>query len=326
MSFTDLLICVAECYQTRVGDLEGKCVTVISRLFYLLVTMWLSIQFPIPLFLVVQWLVLSDSAKILMLSPMGTRSHMYSFMPIMEALAERGHDITVVTAHEPKTQTPNIRKIVMHEMVEHLEGDWQGFGRPTLAVAIKDFMKEVNTLQRIGYSIFMKHSAIKKIMETKNVDLVVVDAIMNEFTFPFIDSLNVPFIFHSASTGPPWSLAAFDVPQEYARIPSIASEFKTQMTFTERLINSLMIEVLLYARKVVSLRMLDDLSRTDFPNARPIEVIERSAQLCLASSHSTTAWARPLPPTFIPIGALHVRPPLPLPEVTLMVISSVVYF
>ena len=74
-------------------------------------------------------------------------------------------------------------------------------------------------------------------------------------------------------------------------------------------------EIFLFVRKRIVLRRLDDLVRPDFPNARPIEKIERSAQLCLASYHSATAWPRTLPPTFIPIGALHVRHAKPLPNV-----------
>lgn len=263
----------------------------------------------------VQWPVFSQCAQILMLSPMGTRSHMYSFMPIMEALAERGHNITVVTAHAPKTKSLNINKIVISEIVEHLEKDWQKMGPQTFSNMLNSFMDEAVNLGKIGYGIFMNNEKIREIMRNNTFELVVVDAIMNEFTFPFIDYLGVPFIFHSASTGPPWSLAAFDVSQEYARFPSLASEFKSQMTFFERLINMLSVEVFLTVRKVLSLRMLDELAKKDFPNARPVEEIERSAELCLTSSHPTTAYPRPLPPTFVAIGALHVRPPHPLPEV-----------
>ncbi len=268
--------------------------------------------------LIAQSMVLSQlvqSARILMLSPMGTRSHMYSFMPIIEALAERGHQITVVTGHAPKTNTPNIRKIVLTEIVEHIEGDWQTFERKTLVSIISTIMAEMRTLQKIGYQILMKNPEIQEIMRTKDVDLVIVDAIMNEFTFPLIDYLGVPFIFQSSSTGPPWSLAAFDIPPDYASVPSLASEFTNEMTFIQRFQNFAFSEVFLSIRKIFSLRMLDDLARKDFPNGRPIEEIERNAALCLASSHPATAWPRLLPPTFIPIGALHVGPPKSLPKV-----------
>lgn len=259
--------------------------------------------------------VFSQCARILMLSPMGTRSHMYSFMPIMEVLAERGHQVTVVTAHEPKTDTPNIRKIVITEIVEHLESGWQSFERESIASEFLNFVDEVSTLGTIGYQYLMANKDIQEIIKNKDVDLVIVDAILNEFTLPLVDHLGVPFIFHSASTGPPWSLAIFDVPNAYATVPSLGSEFKSDMTFMERVINMAMDEIFLIIRKRIILRMLDDLARPDFPNARPIAEIERSAQLCLASHHSTTAWPRSLPPTFIPIGALHVRPAKPLPNV-----------
>ena len=265
--------------------------------------------------LLAQCIVLTKSARILMLSPMGTRSHMYSFMPIMETLAERGHQVTVVTAHPPKTNLPNIRKIFITELVQHLEGDWQSFERKGLMAVVTTFITEMRILQKVGYEILMKNTEIQEILRTKEVDLVVVDAIMNEFTLPLIDHLGVPFIFHSASTGPPWTLAAFDVAQDYASVPSMASDYKSRMTFMERFLNLVMTEIFLSIRKIFSLRMLDSIARKDFPNSRPIEEIERNAELCLASSHPATAWPRSLPPTFVPIGAFHVGLPKPLPKV-----------
>lgn len=262
-----------------------------------------------------QWVLLGHCARILMLSPMGTRSHMYSFMPIMEVLAKRGHHITVVTPHEPKTETPNIQKIVLSEIVEHLEGGWQTFERENTLSALLNFQEETRILQTIGYQILMKNKEIQEILKTKDVDLVIVDAIMNEFTFPLIEHLGVPFIFHSAATGPPWSLAAFNVPREYASVPTLASGFKSDMSLVERMLNMIIDELFLSLRQQITLPMLDDLVRSDFPNAMPIAEIERKAQLCLASYHLATAWPRPLPPTFIPIGALHVRPAKALPKV-----------
>ena len=64
-------------------------------------------------------------------------------MPIMEVLAERGHQVTVVTAHEPKTETPAIQKIVISEIVEHLEAGWQSFEREGPITAFLHFFEEV---------------------------------------------------------------------------------------------------------------------------------------------------------------------------------------
>ena len=74
-------------------------------------------------------------------------------------------------------------------------------------------------------------------------------------------------------------------------------------------------EIFFPLRKYFLLEMLDDLAAKDFPSLRPIAEIERDAELLIINSHPTTAWSRPLPPNVIPIGAMHVRPAQPLPEV-----------
>ena len=74
-------------------------------------------------------------------------------------------------------------------------------------------------------------------------------------------------------------------------------------------------EVFLVIRKWFLLRMLDDYVKKEFPNATPIEQFEKEAAMMFSNSHPATAWPRPLPPNVIPIGALHVRPGKPLPQV-----------
>ena len=55
------------------------------------------------------WLILlssllpwTQSANILMYMPMGSRSHWYTWVPLANELAERGHDLTIVSPFPDK--------------------------------------------------------------------------------------------------------------------------------------------------------------------------------------------------------------------------------
>ena len=77
-----------------------------------------------------------DAAKILVLTPMGTKSHAIGMMPLLEALGERGHEVTLVAPHSHKTKSPNIRKIELSDVIEHVEGEWYAFKLDGLFTAI----------------------------------------------------------------------------------------------------------------------------------------------------------------------------------------------
>jgi glucuronosyltransferase len=67
------------------------------------------------------------AARILVLSPLGPRSHINSLMPMVETLAENGHQLTAVTSSSPKTISPNIHKIVVDELIEFVDVTWYDF-------------------------------------------------------------------------------------------------------------------------------------------------------------------------------------------------------
>ena len=62
--------------------------------------------------------------RILFLAPVATKSHKYAFMPILEALAERGHQVTLVSPFESKKQVKNIREIVVEDFYNDRDFDW----------------------------------------------------------------------------------------------------------------------------------------------------------------------------------------------------------
>ena len=255
------------------------------------------------------------ASNILVLSPVGPRSHLYSLMPIAETLARRGHQVTLVTTHRPETKSPNIRKIVLDDLVQLVEADWQSFERQHPLTLGLNLLVEFRTLSVAGYSSLMANEEFREIIDTQTVDLVVVDTILNDITLPFIDHMKVPFIFYSPASSTPWTLAALGVDQEFASVPSAAADFNSQMAFFERLANVVMVQVFLFIRKHFLLSLVDNLAKKDFPDVRPAHEIERDAVLCLVNIHLTTDWPRALPPTIIPVGAMHVRPAKPLPKV-----------
>lgn len=263
-----------------------------------------------------QWLVLSQADRILVLAPACSKSHKISFMPIVEALAEKGHQVTVVTPFSPDNQIENVKEIVVRNNIfTEMDINWFQMSREGF---FEFFMRTIQMFRMTmtnGYRQFVSNKEIKEIVESRAVDLVIVDAILNDFVLPIVDHLNVPYIFYSSAASVPWVMTAVNVPLQYASVPGGLGDSGIEMTFMERLENMLTTEIFLLVRKIFWLHALDDIAIKDFPNTRTIAEIERDAQLCFLNSHPATAWSRPLPQHVIPIPALHTRPAKPLPQV-----------
>jgi glucuronosyltransferase len=135
-----------------------------------------------------------------------------------------------------------------------------------------------------------------------------VDAIVNEFSLPLVDHLGILFIFFDPGPGMFWSLAAKGVSHDYASIPPLLGSYSSQMTFYERMTNFPVTDGFLVLQKFYLLAALDQLAKKDFPAARPISEMERNAELNFANIHPASSWTRLLPPTLIPVPAMHVRP------------------
>lgn len=239
-------------------------------------------------------------------------------MPIVEALAERGQgQVTVVSPSKPKKHVNNVREIVIEDYYTTRTFDWfemgsQGPSWGALSGIIKDF----RSFNKMGYKFLMANEEFREILLAKDIDLVVIDACVNDFAFTIADYLKVPFISYIPSSGIPWTIDAMAVPPEYSFVPGGGADHGSNMTFVERAINLIGLEVFFMLRRYFVLGMVDDLVKEDFPESRPIAEIERDAELLIMNSHPTTSWSRPLPPYVIPIGPLHVRPPQTLPKVT----------
>ena len=263
-----------------------------------------------------QWLTFSSAERILVLAPVCSKSHKISFMPIVEALAEKGHQVTVVTPFAPDRQKENINEIVLdRNSLEELNTDWFKIQNQNFAEKIKWTVTVFQTTMKEGYITLMNNKEFIEIVRNRAVDLVVVDAILNDFVLPIVDHLNVPYIFYSPASNVPWVLNALSVPHEYASVPVGVGDCGSQMTFMQRVKNIFSAELFFLLRKVMWFNVIEELIEKDFPNSRSILEIERDAELCILNSHPATAWARPLPQNVIPIPALHTRPAKPLPQV-----------
>jgi len=239
-------------------------------------------------------------------------------MPIVEALAAKGHQLTVVTPFQPKTKVENITEIVIPDFLgsKEMSVDWFNFQGKNPVMGVVSLFQSFRITQTAAYKSLTADKEFRRIVSTRDVDLVIVLAVLNDFTLPIIDYLGVPFIFYSATISVPWLMSSMNAPQEYAYVPAFGTDFISRMSFKERMKNMVVNELTLLLRPIGLFWTLDDMVRQDFPGVLPISQIERNAELLMVNFHPSIGWNRPFPPTIIPIPAPHIRPVNPPPKVS----------
>lgn len=279
--------------------------------------MWNSL-FVISL-LITSHITFTHTANILVLYPGSGISHKTAVMPIVEELAERGHNITIVSAFKTVTKSANIRDIVLTESADFITNmvfeRFEAMKKSSFQQLVL-IIQEIETVVRNGYESMMKNPEFQQILKERKVDLILQDGLLSEYCRVISHHLQVPFVAHySAAIYPPTDLYLVGATADYATMPNPLNFFTDEMTFFQRFLNTIQTKMseMFYRFTVISL--MDEMVHKDFPNSPPVEELGKEISLMISNSHSVISYPRSLPPTVISIGGLHTRPANSLPLV-----------
>jgi glucuronosyltransferase len=259
-----------------------------------------------------------SSAKIVVLYTVSTKSHMYAVMPAIEELAQRGHQVSIFSSFQGMAKNvKNGREFFLKEaaqLVDETEVDWFSMQKEGLNQFLT-MMRYVKQMSLTSCNNLLTHPDFLEILRKREVDLFIVDGYFHEFLFPIFDHIGVPFVTHSSNSAFPNMLAAMGASKDYAFVSTSIVQLDDPITFPRRLLNVMLNEISRHIRTHYILKDLDALLQSHIPGVRSIAEVEGEASLCIINSHPMTNWPRSLPPTIVPIGALHTRPAKSLPKV-----------
>ncbi|RXG58614.1 hypothetical protein Avbf_14295, partial [Armadillidium vulgare] len=143
------------------------------------------------LFLLFFYVNLSKSERILVLTPLGSKSHKIFFMGIVEALAARGHQVTVVSGYAESTQKKNIRDVLIKDFdIDSIVST--SFESP--GNAIKNLL--LNSPQMCSDTLAQKDvQDLKK----EKFDIVMISVFFNYCYLSLVDHFN--YLFMSLTNG-----------------------------------------------------------------------------------------------------------------------------
>lgn len=263
-------------------------------------------------------------ARILALYATSGKSHKISVMPILEELARRGHEITIVSPYEPAKKIDNIREIVLSELENSMSPNdinWFEMPKQGITQVSRLMLTTMRQFVTMGIETLMENEEFRAILQEGQVDLIIYNALFNQYSSIIAGHLRVPYVTHCSASGLPGTLAVMGAPMDYASVPFGLSDYDNKMTFFQRMANMMQAEMFELIYKFAVTSQMEQVISKYLPNARPIDELEREISLTIINSHPATAWPRSLPPTIVPIGALHTRPAKSLPSVKQSVVN-----
>jgi len=254
-----------------------------------------------------------DGARILSVAFMSTKSHKITYEPLLEALAARGHNVTVVSPIPAKKTVKNMREILTIDVDKSMSTMPNMFQAKEKGENLDPFAIFAMVVGLCRDSLALPQ--LQTLREEK-FDLIFLPAGLNDCAAAYVTTFNASIILLSPISVPSAVSSIYGNPSPASFVPNVFTGFSHKMTFYQRTVN-LLVEAFFrsvmdfYYKPSVEATYRDILG-SHLPSA---DELMKSTSLILSNSHFSIASVRPFLPDIIEVGGMHCRPASPLPKV-----------
>ncbi|XP_076291112.1 UDP-glucosyltransferase 2-like [Lasioglossum baleicum] len=249
---------------------------------------------------------LGSGLRILGVFPLNGRSHWMMAERLMVALAERGHQVDVITHFPMKTPPPNYKEISLEGSLEAVQNNLDA--------------KTANQFNQMNFDVMVDKAGVKvcDLLAHENIqrviknppndppyDLVITEVFISPCYLAFSRHLKVPMAVIMTSSFLDWLEDVTGNPQNTAFMPNMFSAFAQPMSFSDRLLNTLLSKFFAYqlnSRMDIMSKHVKDYFGIDIP----VRELHKDIALYLVNSHHSLNGIKPTNPNIVEVGGLHV--------------------
>lgn len=262
--------------------------------------------------------------KILCLLPYPGKSHHMVFEPLLDELAEKGHKVTTVSFFPASNPHPNRRDVSLVGLADlNIEVvDLSTIGSVLLGetlshlVMTTDLAKSnLELCEKLIYS-----DIFKEFIEAKgDYDVILVEHFNSDCMMGLVHNYGLPSVGLSSCAFLPWTPSRLGAPDNPSYVPGMTLLFTDEMTFLERVQNTLI--HLFYKWWFEIVIRWEEQKLLERRLGRPLPLLSKvaeNASVLLVNTHHTLNGVRVMPPAFVEVGGIHLhkRKVQPLPEVS----------
>ncbi|CAG9767023.1 unnamed protein product [Ceutorhynchus assimilis] len=252
-------------------------------------------------------------ANILVVSEIGSVSHTSMLKNIAKCLAEKGHNIDMVSQFPLEKPLERYTDINIANKSSLLTNKFTQ--NDVIALTTKTMM--MSMVEKVGLpackSAF-ENPKLQKLKKTKKkYDLLIAELCMSDCMLGWGWYFDVPTILISSSYPLPSRVDGFGLPESTTYIPTFfAQGFSTKMSIFDRFVNTW---EYIKAKYIINSynQIIDEITRDFFGLEMPSLIdLAYNSSLLLLNTHFSIHFARPLVPNVIEVAGLHIEEPQPL--------------
>lgn len=268
-----------------------------------------------------------ESYRILGIFPHTAKSHDYVFNSLMKGLAERGHDVTVISHFPNKNLQDNYTHISLRGSLPILEDifTFEMMKQPPIIFGLEQIEMHYETimiLSELGKDTchaLLQNEKVKQLKEGQ-FDLAIVETFNSDCSLGLVDHLKVPYIGFSSHAFMPWTMRRLGLTENPSFKPFHFLGYGRKPNFVERIKSFIAYQIYTFiyynTLQKNDIAYLENYYNKDFSK---IEELAQSMSLVLVSTYFPLHGAFEAPPSVIEVGGIHIQQNKTLPKVrTLM--------
>ncbi|XP_045473078.1 UDP-glycosyltransferase UGT5-like [Harmonia axyridis] len=261
---------------------------------------------------VVVTLCVVDCARILGVFYSPGFSHFIAGSTLMNILAERGHNVTVVSPFSRNAELENYEEIYLDGLFNKSWSRAASLYRKRQSPFLLTLM--ANKLSAPFLEKFMSHQKFQHLINgNRTFDLVIVEQFACEALFYLGRHFNAPLIGFSTLDASQWTNRYVGNPTFPSFIPDVLLHFD-KMSYGQRIQNTIIYilnEILFYTQRVPA---QEKILKQNFPKAPALK--EFMYETAITFLNADPSFHTPIPkvPSMIDIGGFHINPPKALPN------------
>ncbi|CAB3360397.1 Hypothetical predicted protein [Cloeon dipterum] len=245
----------------------------------------------------------AHGSRILCLFGVSGKSHNNFFSSLTRELANRGHDLTVLTSYPTNKTSANYKEIAVDVM------DKVGAVFSPFTHTEENFFSQFGSIIKIFVQTcpyVLQTPQVKPLLNEK-FDLVFISMFFNQCFLPFGYLNGAPVI--AISPGGSFGMGMdMENPEPTSYVPSVFLPFTSKMTFTERVANTVMTQLISALGTYYLKPHMHQAAKEFFgPNIPTIEEMEKNISLVIYNNHFSLNSPRPLNPGIIEAGGMHIK-------------------
>ncbi|XP_040157906.1 UDP-glycosyltransferase UGT5-like [Anopheles arabiensis] len=254
----------------------------------------------------------SSAAKILAVFPSISKTNYLFGQVLFEALAARGHNVTIVSPFEVQYAYENIRQLRITGLFSHIED----YGLHANVFTKRDkssFYGNTNVIYGTAAlaDYTLGHPALQELLKnpTETFDLLILDQVLCESLLGLAYHYGVPAVVYSADAPNKYTNEMVGNPHNPAYNPIPSLGYSDRMHLVQRVWNTFVSICEQFNYKYLYLPSQEAVyqryfARRDLP---PLLDLIHNVSLVLINSHPVINFARPFVPNMIEIGGAHIR-------------------